>query len=135
MGRGSLRFFARAVPLMVALSISAGQTAGAAEIMPFDGKKFAEAQKSGVTIIVGAHADWCPTCKKQEPVIENLSKDGKFATAIVFKVNFDTDKEALKLLKISYQSTLIVFKGNKEAGRSVGETDPGKIRALFEKGI
>lgn len=52
---------------------------------------------------------------------------------VVYDVDFDTAKDVLRQFRVSQQSTLIVFKGQKEAARSTGETDPASLRALVAK--
>ena len=54
---------------------------------------------------------------------------------VVFKVDFDSQKDALRALNAQRQSTLIVFKGEKETGRSVGDTNPGSIEALLDSAL
>ena len=100
----------------------------------FDKTKFLQAQKEGKTILVAVHADWCPTCKKQGPIIEKLSKESAYKKVMFFVVNFDKDWKAVNMFKVSHQSTLIVFSGTKERGRSVGQTDPEKIKELLDQG-
>jgi thioredoxin 1 len=53
----------------------------------------------------------------------------------VFRVDFDSQKEAVKSFRATTQSTLIVFKGDKERGRSVGDTNAASIAALLEKAL
>jgi hypothetical protein len=48
---------------------------------------------------------------------------------------FDSQKELLRKLKVQKQSTLIVFKGNKEVGRSTGDTKKESIEALLAKSV
>ena len=50
-------------------------------------------------------------------------------------VDFDKQKEALKLLGVRDRSTLIVYKGKEEKGRSTWETDRESIAALLNKAI
>jgi len=50
----------------------------------------------------------------------------------VFNVDFDRQRDALQRFRVQFQSTMIVFKGTQEVGRSTGETDPGAIQALLE---
>ena len=69
------------------------------------------------------------------PLLQSLLKDGKFKGMAVFQVDFDKQKAFLQEHKVRWQSTLIVFKGKEEKGRSTGDTDPGSIRALLEKGL
>ena len=76
---------------------------------------------------------WCPTCRQQRPIVEQIEKEKP--TLVVYEVDFDSAKETLKRFHVQYQSTLIVFKGVKEIGRSTGDTDPARIRALIAQGF
>jgi thiol-disulfide isomerase/thioredoxin len=100
---------------------------------PFDAKAFEQAQAAGKTVLIDVYASWCPVCKKQQPSIARLEKEKP--GLVVYEVNFDNDKSALKKFGVQAQATLIVFKGAKEVGRSTGETDPARIQALVEKGF
>lgn len=93
------------------------------------------AQKAGKSILVEVHAPWCPTCKSQMPILSKLEADPRFANLAIFHVDFDTQKDALKALNVQKQSTLIVFKGAIEKGRSTGATDPLSIEELLEKSL
>lgn len=53
----------------------------------------------------------------------------------MFSVDFDSQKDVRRALDAHWQSTLIVFKGKQEKGRSVGETNPAKIEELLEKSL
>ena len=53
----------------------------------------------------------------------------------MFHIDFDSQKGAVRSLKATMQSTLIVFKGSEETGRSVGDADPESIAALLEKAL
>jgi len=107
----------------------------AGESTLFTAKNFAAAQVAGDSILVHINAPWCPTCKAQLPILEKLESDPKFAALKVFRVDFDTQKDVVRSFKASSQSTLIVFKGQTETGRSVGDTDPGAIAALLAKAL
>ena len=54
---------------------------------------------------------------------------------VSFNIDFDTQKDLLKTFGVQKQSTLIVFKGKQEMGRSTGVTDPQAITALVGKSI
>lgn len=114
-----------AVPLLLPLDAFARQ--------PFDAKAFEQAQAAGKTILIDVYASWCPVCKKQQPTVARLEKEKP--GLIVYEVNFDNDKSALKKFGVQAQATLIVFKGTKEMGRSTGDSDPTSIQALVEKGL
>ena len=100
---------------------------------PFDAKAFEQAQAAGKTVLIDVYASWCPVCKKQQPTIARLEKEKP--GLIVYEVNFDNDRNVLKTFGVQAQATLIVFKGAKEVGRSTGESDPGRIQTLVEKGF
>lgn len=93
------------------------------------------AKKAGKSILVEVHAPWCPVCKAQGPILSKLEADPRFANLAVFQVDFDSQKDALKALNVQKQSTLIVFKGATEKGRSTGATDPLSIEELLEKSL
>ena len=110
-------------------------TAEAAERIAWSQAAFATAQGAGKSIIVEVTAPWCPICAKQKPTIAALANDLKFANAVIFSVDFDSQKDVLKQLRVGMQSTLIAFKGKMEEARSTGITDPAAIRALFERSL
>lgn len=103
----------------------------ATERNPFGQKAFSEAQTQGKSILVDIFAPWCPICKAQKPIIEKLSSQPKFKDLVIFIVDFDNQKDALKIFRAQLQGTLIVFKGRQETGRSVGITDADAIGALL----
>jgi len=107
----------------------------AAEKHAFTPQAFAAAQTAGQPILVEIHAPWCPTCKAQQPILEKLESDAKFGTLQVFQVDFDSQKDALRGFRATTQSTLIVFKGKSETGRSVGDTSASSIAALLDKAL
>ena len=57
----------------------------------------------------------------------------KFKDLVYFVVDFDSQKDAVKLFDARVQSTLIAFKGTTETGRSVGDTERSSIAALLNK--
>lgn len=95
----------------------------------------AAAQKSGKPVLVEVSAPWCPTCKAQKAVFAELDKVEKYKAFQKIEVDFDSQKDALKALSAKMQSTLIVFKGDKEVGRLVGETKREAIEALLSKAL
>lgn len=115
-----------AVPALIA----AATPALAGEILPFSIAAFQKAQAAGKPILVDAHADWCPTCRRQAPTISAISKDKAFAQLVILKLDYDTQRAEKQLLGVRQQSTLIAFSGKTETGRSTGVTEPSQIRAL-----
>ena len=103
--------------------------------VPFSEQAFKAAQASGGPILVEIHADWCPTCKAQMPILDKLTAEPKFKDLKIFRVDFDAMKPAVKQFGAQMQSTLIVFKGSVEEGRSVGDTREASISALLDKSL
>ena len=131
--------------LLGALALTSAAALGAAlplaapafamEKKPFNAKAFEAAQAAGNSILIEVHAPWCPTCKAQEPILARLSRQPKFKDMVRFNVDFDSQKALLRQFNVRQQSTLIVFKGKTEAGRSTGDTSAGSIEALLAKAI
>ncbi len=94
---------------------------------------FEGAQAAGQPILVDITASWCPVCAKQRPTLDSLAADPAFRELRIFKVDFDTQKDVVRAMGAQMQSTLIVFHGRDERGRSTGQTDPAMIRALVGK--
>ena len=119
----------------VAASTSIAVPALAAETVTYTPAAFDEAQKSGKSILVEIHATWCPTCKAQAPILSEIEKGADYKTLLVLHVDFDAQKDAVRRFGARMQSTLITFKGGKETGRSVGDTNPDSLAALLAKAI
>jgi thioredoxin 1 len=120
--------------LLGALVVSAGP-ALAAQTVPYTPEAFEAAMAAGKPILVEIHASWCPVCKKQAPILSDLEKAPKFDDLVVLHVDFDAQKDAVRKFGAQMQSTLIVFKGGRETGRSVGDTNPDSIAALLDKAV
>lgn len=110
-------------------------SAHAADFRPFTREAFAQAQAAGRPILVEAHADWCPTCRAQAPVVRRAAAAPEFDELIVFTLNFDAQTAERRALGIRAQSTLIAFDGRNETARSIGDTDPNRISALLRTAI
>jgi thioredoxin 1 len=116
-----------------AIALALAVTAHAAETKPFDQATFQALQAAGKPILIDVYADWCPTCKAQEPIVSELLTRPKFAGYTRLKVNFDTQKDVRRIFGVSQQSTFIVFRGGKELGRSTGDTRRESIASLLGK--
>jgi thioredoxin 1 len=128
--RLSSNAFAAVAALVVAV---AGITSAAAfERRKFDTASFKAAQASDKPILVDISATWCPTCKAQHAVLQSLSGKPEYAALVVFEVDFDTQKDAVKAFGARAQSTLIAFRGAQETRRVVGETGAGPIEDLLK---
>lgn len=70
-------------------------------------------------VLVDVGAEWCPPCKKMEPLIKQLQTDlsGKFE---LVKVDGGVDIDVMKAIKASVLPTFIVYKNGKEIWRHEG---------------
>jgi len=118
---------------VVAASAAAMSPALAIGPQPFDAAAFAEAQKAGKPIFVAIHATWCPICKAQAPILSELMAETKFKNLVYFTIDFDSQKDLVRRFGAQKQSTLISYKGEKEEGRSVGDSNHDSIAALLNK--
>lgn len=125
----------RRVAAMLIASIVAIPAAYAAEPQNFSSEAFKQAQAAGKPILIDVTASWCPTCKAQAPIIEELASRKKFESFVILEVDFDDQVDIVRELGARSQSTLIVFKGAVEVDRSVGETNPDAIEALMSKAL
>ena len=96
-------------------------------------QKFEEAKKNGETVVVTAWAKYCGTCKKQKGVLDQAEKD--FKDVLFLYYNHPKMKDVAKYLKIDYRSTILVYKGNEEVSRTLGQLDKSVIYSNIKKGI
>ena len=98
----------------------------------FSEEMFNKAQSDGKVVVVSSWIKYCSSCASQMKVL-NKAKDD-FQNIIY--LNFDVGNEEIsKLLNVQYQTTLLIFKKNKEIYRSVGETSKSKIYEAIEKSL
>ena len=92
----------------------------------FDKKLFDKAQSEGKVVIVSSWIKYCSSCASQMKILKSAKKEGglsdiKFDNIEYFAFDV-TNKEIANFLKVQFQTTLLIFKNNKEIYRSVGET-------------
>ena len=118
---------------VLAASFLLAAPAVAEENIAWSAAAFDAALKAGRPVLVEVHAPWCPTCKAQEPILAAIVKGDAYRDLLVVRVDFDSQKDALKRFGARTQSTLIVFKGGAEVARSVGDTDKASLAGLIAK--
>ena len=102
---------------------------------PFSAQEFENLRQQGSPLLVYVHADWCPTCVRQESILSELLVSDKYKPIRVLRVDFDRQKSAVENFGVRYQSTLIVFRDGKEVGRSTADVDKSSIAGLLEMAL
>ena len=98
----------------------------------FDIDLFKKAQSNGKVVVVSSWIKYCSSCASQMKVLNKIEEDFK---NIVY-LNFDVrNKDISNLLNVEYQTTLLIFKNNKEVYRSIGETTKEKIYKAINSSI
>ena len=121
--------------LLVAVLLAAALPAWSGQWKPYNEAQFQKDQKEGKTVVLDFYADWCPVCKKQGKALSVAFQDKRLLDVVGYIVDYDKSDALQKQLDVLSQSTLIVFKGDQEAGRAVGVTDLGKIKELVQQGL
>lgn len=119
--------------LGMALALLAPGLASAGSIEAYNAAEFNNLTAAGKPVVVAVHASWCPVCKAQKPIQSQLMQSETFRAYTLLIVDFDHDPQALARFHVGQQSTMIVFKGKTEVGRSIGDTHADSIKALMLK--
>ena len=105
----------------------------------FDKDLFEKAQSDGKVIIVSSWIKYCSSCASQMKVLQKAKNDGKLSDIKFDNIeyfSFDvTNKEISDLFDVQYQTTLLIFKGNEEVYRSIGETTADLIYEAIKTSI
>jgi len=105
----------------------------------FDKELFNKAQSEGKIVVVSSWMKYCSSCANQMKVLQKAKKEGelldiKFDNIKYF--SFDvTNSEIANLFNVQYQTTLLIFKGNQEVYRSIGETTEDLIYEALKASI
>ena len=105
----------------------------------FKKELFDKAQSDGKTVVISSWIKYCQSCAGQMKILQNAKNSGelldiKFDNIEYF--SFDvTKKEISNLFDVQYQTTLIIFKGNQEVYRSIGETTEDLIYEALKASI
>ena len=98
----------------------------------FSKELFDKAQSNGKVVVVSSWVKYCSSCASQMKVLNKAKNEFNNIEYLTFEI---TDKEISKLLNVQYQTTLLIFKDNKEVYRSIGETSRDAIYKAIESSI
>ena len=80
---------------------------------------FDKALSEGKVVVVSSWIKYCTSCASQMKVLEKAKNDFDNIEYFAFDV---TNREISDMFNVQYQTTLLIFKNNKEVYRSIGET-------------
>ncbi len=75
--------------------------------------------RSTQIVLVDFGAEWCPPCKKMEPVLNQFMKENANKLTLV-KMDGGVETELMKTLKVDALPTFILYKNGKEIKRKQG---------------
>ena len=105
----------------------------------FTKELFNKAQSEGKVVIVSSWIKYCSSCASQMKVLKKAKNKGELSDIKFDNIeyfSFDvTNKEIADLFNVQYQTTLLIFKDNKEVYRSIGETTEDLIYEAIKASI
>ena len=93
---------------------------------------FDKALSEGKVVVVSSWIKYCSSCAGQMKVLKKAKNDFDNMEYFAFDV---TNKEIAQFFNVQYQTTLLIFKDNKEIYRSIGETSREKIYKAIKSSI
>ena len=105
----------------------------------YDKELFDKAQSEGKIVIVSSWIKYCSSCAGQMKILKTAKETGELSDIKFDNIEyfaFDvTNKEIAKFFNVQYQTTLLIFKNNKEVYRSIGETTKELIYDALKSSI
>ncbi len=98
----------------------------------FDKDLFNKAQSEGKVVVINSWIKYCTSCASQMKALNKLKDEFKNVEYFSFEV---TNRDIADFLKVQYQTTLLIFKDNKEVHRSIGVTKKDKIYEAIKSSI
>jgi thioredoxin-like negative regulator of GroEL len=120
--------------VLSAVLLGAAALAHALEVKPYSAQALAAAQKADQPVAIQFHADWCPTCKAQDKVLQSLKAEPGLGVTLLI-ANYDTEKALKKRFNVRAQSTIVALHGKQERARLVGETSEDSIRKVLKAAL
>ena len=99
----------------------------------FSDEVFENAKASGKTVVVNSYEIWCGTCSKQTKILDQAEKE--FKDVVFLSYEQSKNENIAEKLDIKFWTTIVVYKGNDEVVRIVGQTDKKTIYSAIQKGI
>ncbi len=94
--------------------------------------QYKQLSSSADIVLVDFGAEWCPPCKKMEPVLEQLETafSGKYT---LVKVDGGMDTDVMKAEKVDALPVFVMYKKGKEVWRKQGVVELEELKKLLGK--
>ena len=92
-----------------------------------------KAKATGKTVVVNSYEPWCWSCRKQDKVL--IDAKDEFKDVVFLTYQQGKHKDIAEALNVSVRTTIVVFKGEKEVARIIGQTGKPEIYSAIKKGI
>jgi rhodanese-related sulfurtransferase/glutaredoxin len=86
--------------------------------------------KKSAKVLVDFGAEWCPPCKKMEPILKEIQADKSLQFSLV-KVDGGNDIDVMKANQVSALPVFIIYKDGKEIWRKQGVVDLQELKKLL----
>ena len=93
---------------------------------------FDKALSEGKVVVVSSWIKYCTSCASQMKVLEKAKNDFDNMEYFAFDV---ANEEIAQFFNVQYQTTLLIFKNDKEVYRSIGETTKELIYDALKSSI
>ncbi len=123
-----LRFVFTSAVIFTALSVQA-------QFQNYTKEIYKEAINSGKPMVLYFHASWCPVCRKQKPLLNEILQEKRYEKFTSLIVDYDKETEIKSDLKVSTQATVVIFKSGKELIRKTGVTKKDELRKTIDMGL
>jgi len=119
----------------MALLVFTVSSAQALEKEAYTQARFEALQAANETVLIDVYASWCSTCKKQQNALTAYRKANPDKKFTILEVDYDKNKDIVRLFKAPRQSTLLIYKGKDQLWYSVAEFRADVIAAELDKAI
>lgn len=91
---------------------------------------YTSSTKQSATVLVDFGAEWCPPCKKMEPILQQIQSDKTLQFSLV-KVDGGNDIDVMKANQVNALPVFIIYKNGKEVWRKQGVVEAAELKKLL----
>jgi thioredoxin 1 len=95
--------------------------------------QYDEFQENNIPTFIAFNAKWCPTCRKQNKVLSEITTDYE-GKAKIYAIDWDKRKE-FDVPAPNQRTTIVYFENREIQDQLIGATNEDVIREFIEKNI